>query len=105
MSVDESRINVLGDVVNFWLRNPSNNPQRPVLIAKYLTEDCLKCKCCIPKTGAIEVVQRATRETNYKWIPPRVENIEGLCLWSNEYPKVLVMRIRGSRKCEFFKDT
>lgn len=92
--------NVLGEDMQFIAGDPSDNSQNYVLNTKYLTKDCTKCRNFITKETAEKVVQKATEDTPHKWTPPKTENIEGICCWG-KYNKVLVVRPKGSRHCEF----
>ena len=93
--------NILGENVRIYTPHPSDDAQNYALDTKYLTQDCPKCRANIPKKEAIELVLRVKKDTSWKWTPPRIESIEGTCVWG-KYPKLLVERPRGPRHCEFF---
>jgi|GEM_PF-6434732 len=69
---------------------------------KFFTKNCQKCHNFVGRQEAIRVAE--TLDANrgkHQWQSPSPGQIKGICYWG-AWPKILVSRARGARKCEYF---
>lgn len=92
--------NVLGDVTEIFAGFLWD--ARYAWSTKYLTKNCVECQHYISQKEAIRVIPvvKASKGRCH-WQPPPREKIMGICKWG-VWPKILVPRPKGVRKCEYF---
>jgi hypothetical protein len=92
--------NMLGEVIEIFAGFSYDT--KYAWSTKSFTKNCPECPHCIGGKEAISVVRAVgSNKRRCRWVPPSEERISGVCNWG-VWPKILVPRAKGPRKCEYF---